>query len=667
MKAWKKLMIIALAMCLISMIAASLLQSAGGKIDISTIRVALADGKVVEALLFRPKTATAEHPAPLVITMHGSYNNKEMQDANTIELARRGVVVLNMDALGHGNSSIIPDPFVDYWKAMRPYADRSYIDPATAPGDGMPELLNYAYNSYNFIDKGKIGIMGHSMGAALSHSTVSHDIIRNFVGAGPRQVFAVLNVGSNLPMLDWGTAEGRFSPVIYYDPDNDKNNNNTVELPYSVNFGICAAAYDEFAFGFKDQPKAKNFYKSDSARSFINQLDNQNLSSGQDVELGKFYSGPIASNGNYTRVIYQPQECHPYQHFSKASTAATINFFSHVFNGLPNDFSEANQTWKIKEYFNCLGLIGFFVFVLAFAYMMLELPFFASLRAKGPVISAPVPKDIKAKVVYWAGLAVGAALPALLLFKIQTWVGAQGYFPLLPLYGNRIWPIPSPLEIGVWAAVVSILTCVVFFICRLVILGKEGRLFDIAGLKISAKNFFKTLLLASVTTAAAFFIVFLARYFFTTDFRIWTFAIKAFNVEKLIIALRYMLLFVIFYLGNSLVQNVGNCLEGQKEWLNILICAAGNIIGICIIEFIQYVSLFSRSVMPWYPMRVLNVWTLIPILVIATIISRKLYLKTGNVYLGAFINTMLFSIIPVVNTLAMSFEQWFPSKTFSVF
>jgi hypothetical protein len=664
---WKQMMVISLALCFGSMIFAALLQSTGGKVEVQTLRIGVGDGKVIEVLLFKPRTATAEKPAPLVITMHGSYNNKEMQDANTIELARRGVVVINMDALGHGNSSLIKDPFTDYWRAMQPYANKDYIDPNTAPTDGMSQVLDWAYHGLNYIDKGKIGIMGHSMGAAMAHSTLMHDIAQNYAGKGPRKVFAVLDVGSNIPMADYVQASGNFSKDFMYNYNGkpadlttafmktDLSASGDVRLPYNVNFGICAAAYDEFAFKFADQPLAINFPQSESARIFVNHLDNQRLAAGQAVELEKFYYGPINGSGNYARVLYQPKEIHPYNHFSKAATAVTIDFFSNVFGGLPREIVKTNQIWKIKEYINCLGLIGFFVFVAAFAAMMLELPFFVSLKAAGPVASAPAPKDIKGKAVYWIGIAIGAALPPLLLYRIQGWVASFGYFSGIPLYGNKIWPFPSPFEIGVWAGSVSILTLVIFFVSRALIVGKGVKLFDLPGLRISGVNLWKTILLTAATVTAAYSIVFFARYFFAADFRIWTFAVKAFSPARLLVALRYIILFAVFYVGNAIAQNCGSCVEGRKEWLNILICSAANIIGICALQIIQYVTLFSKGTMPFNAMRTLNVWTLIPILVIATIIARSMYKRTGTIYLGALINTALFSIIPVANTLAMTF------------
>ena len=47
-------------------------------------------GHQMSALLFIPDTATVDNPAPAIVCSHGWYNNREMQDLNYVEYARRG-------------------------------------------------------------------------------------------------------------------------------------------------------------------------------------------------------------------------------------------------------------------------------------------------------------------------------------------------------------------------------------------------------------------------------------------------------------------------------------------------------------------------------------------------------------------------------------------------
>ena len=86
----------ALVLCLVSMIGASLIQTQNHKIRIKQMTWETPAGHQISADLWIPQNATAQSPAPAVITIEGWYNNKEMQDLYTLELARRGYVVLTM-------------------------------------------------------------------------------------------------------------------------------------------------------------------------------------------------------------------------------------------------------------------------------------------------------------------------------------------------------------------------------------------------------------------------------------------------------------------------------------------------------------------------------------------------------------------------------------------
>ena len=54
------------------------------------IRFAGTNGTVMSALLYVPKNATPQTPAPGVLAVHGYINSRETQDGFAIEFARRG-------------------------------------------------------------------------------------------------------------------------------------------------------------------------------------------------------------------------------------------------------------------------------------------------------------------------------------------------------------------------------------------------------------------------------------------------------------------------------------------------------------------------------------------------------------------------------------------------
>ena len=63
---------IALILCLISSLGASMVQTGGGAIKYHDITMVTDSGHELDALLLVPKNATRENPAPAIVTSHGS-------------------------------------------------------------------------------------------------------------------------------------------------------------------------------------------------------------------------------------------------------------------------------------------------------------------------------------------------------------------------------------------------------------------------------------------------------------------------------------------------------------------------------------------------------------------------------------------------------------------
>ena len=107
---------------MISGLGASAVTSNGGKVHVEKLTWLTEQGYTMSGLLYVPDNATAETPAPAVVTVHGWYNANGFQDLFNIELARRGYVVLSPDMIGHGDSEILD------WDTL--YDDASGIQPA---------------------------------------------------------------------------------------------------------------------------------------------------------------------------------------------------------------------------------------------------------------------------------------------------------------------------------------------------------------------------------------------------------------------------------------------------------------------------------------------------------------------------------------------------------
>ena len=144
-----KNLLICLSIIILTSLAASNVQSNFGKIDVTTMTLPTQDGQHLVYDWYKPKTVSKENKAPFIAIIPGFQRSKEALSNFAIELARRDIVVALIDPYAQGLSSSSKQ-------------NRS----ATKEGYGMFALVNHVHanESFNYIDKARIGTTGHSMG-----------------------------------------------------------------------------------------------------------------------------------------------------------------------------------------------------------------------------------------------------------------------------------------------------------------------------------------------------------------------------------------------------------------------------------------------------------------------------------------------------------------------
>jgi uncharacterized protein len=151
-----------LLLCLAILVGASHLGSAVqrdfGNVQVKNVTFRNFNGITVRAKLLEPGNGSGTRTFPGVVYIHGYQNNRETGDAYCIELAKRGFVVLNIDAIGRGNSGIPNHP-------SDPDFDNSY---------GGLSALNYLKTLPN-VDTQALGMMGHSLGAEMAYQVALED------------------------------------------------------------------------------------------------------------------------------------------------------------------------------------------------------------------------------------------------------------------------------------------------------------------------------------------------------------------------------------------------------------------------------------------------------------------------------------------------------------
>lgn len=171
------------------------------------------------------------------------------------------------------------------------------------------------------------------------------------------------------------------------------------------------------------------------------------------------------------------------------------------------------------------------------------------------------------------------------------------------------------------------------------------------GLKANWKQILMALLIAVCVVGGVYVLTFVIEALLRVDFRVWTYAIKPFGWNHFVTFLRYLPVFFLFYLINSVVvvANTGH----DKTWKGTLKAILINALPLVILLVLHYGKDFATGVAQW-PTLALNmilVFALVPTMIFAAWITRKSYAKTGNIWTAVFINTLLFTMMQVANTI----------------
>ena len=594
---------VSLVLMLVSCIFTSAIQTNFGSVSVKEINWVTDNGYTMNAWLFVPDSATAENPAPAVVTSHGMFNNKGMQDLNFVELSRRGFVVLAQDMPSHGDSEDVD----------------GFVGTLTGLYESVKELAEMP-----FVDSTRIGITGHSLGGMSSNMAVTLDNMAET----PLVAAVLLN-----------SADGTYT-------DNDGN---FVNVYGSRDMGIIAGQFDEWFFDSTDLDGnvtlPKDFVTSVNGQSILH--FGKDPATVSEVRQANTLYHETVDGQDAIRVIYNPDIIHPWSHFSYKSTVGTIEFFDAALDA-PIKIAPTNQVWQWKVVSNTIGLIGFFMFMVSLALVLAKTPFFG-MDVEEPV--APRAVDKTGKIWFFASAALGILFATLTYLPIHSALsGSSGYIPGVTQ--------SSPRATGTWAAACGAFTILSMVVSYFAYGKKNGMDLGEVGIKISLKNLGKTILLALTVIASLLVVLGAADYLFKADFRIWVVAFRAFKLKQLGLTFApYAFLFLTYYVANSVAVNCFNYNTiGTKKWVNVLLVALSAVLPAIILLLMQYIPYFSGSDLMWPQYNMYGVW-LFPMLVLlpgAAVVSRIIYKKTKNPYLGGLICGLLVAIMACTNTLTMA-------------
>ncbi len=667
-------LIVGIALILIGSIAAQAFHTSGYSVSISRIKFDTEKG-TLSGLLYMPDGAGPSSPRPTLVTTHGYLNSAEMQDAPAIEMSRRGYVVLALDMYDHGHSQSNRDNtggFFGFWP--------------TALWDAARYMYQQDYVLKDSGGNGIIAVSGHSMGGFSSSMALYYDEV-NYQQSGIRMIYAGLSVGSDYSYTSFLGVDAAVAASM--------SGGRTV--------GKIAAHYDEFFFnapGDVGTVNYKDYVATEEGQTFLETVryDSEgNAALDPNVQANTWYS---TSDGG-RRIIYEPNETHPWNHFSKTTTSYMLSFYNEAFSGYQGnikDIAPNSQIWMFKEAFELVALVGFVMCLMPLAALLIKLPFFKKAVTGEAAVLAPV-STLSGKVTAVSLFIVSMLIPAIIYPSVYegiaeplNWLGYAAIIALLlgaialimtaaskeeankngwymasavvilagilmrymatkGVPNNAIFKGPTVSLIVTWAVICACIGAVTM-IAAYMLGGKREQGLACYGIKSSPSGVAASLCVAAIVSAAAFILVFAVDAIFKGDFRIWVFAFKSFEPAHILAALPYMPLFLIYYLamGAAAVSNTAS--EKLQGIWGYVLAALTNMGGIAIWLILQYGILFASG-SAFYPAAALDgilLIALVPTLAIASCFAKYLYKKTGNIYTAAFLNTILMTIMTVANT-----------------
>lgn len=588
--------------------------------------------------MYVPNTATEENPAPVVFVLPGFTRTKATMAQYCIELSRRGAVVFTLD----------------------PGAQGSTTANSTAGANGVEYLVQYVYNNsddFKFCDKNRFGAIGHSAGGG-NVITLAADM------AGDSYQNSIIKAVYNSGYIKISAAN-KFAKL-------------------NCNAAMSYAYYDEGAFRYQTDTTAVEVI----SKRFINEVAGS-AETYDTVEWDKDYGD--MTNGTY-RVVHRELINHCFEMYDALSIANTIDFFNRSLamgSGLSND----SQIWFGKEFFNGLSLAAAFTFILALCGVLMNTPFFATLKNGGKAKAAegadaevaavqtevqplvtPVSNSIAHKVILWSTMILTAIIACLDYIPLANL--SIEVFPVSNLASVFTYVFPARMinAILLWALINGAIGLVIFFATTALENLYEYIVFKTKGttphydwskfeaIKIRGNgwknvlfNVLKTLLLPVIFFGSFYFLVQLTYWCFHQDFRFMLVSAAPLNARMFVTMLEYAPIIFVFYISNSIRVNCSIGREGWKEWKVMLVGALANSLGLAFILLINYVCYFVTGT-PYYGywgnnnevwLFVNMVFGLVVMMFLLPIFNRIFYKQTGNVWVGAITCCLIFIMMTI--------------------
>ena len=599
--------------------------------------------------LYTPKSATAEHPAPGVLLLHGYQNDSETCAAYSIELARRGVVVMSLDEYGHGDSeaglmnrgyvnqrvkvnfgedSVEDGTFVEAgstkrYRLLMNFSNLSFFDERytkDSAGNAITDsscggIAAYAaLAAMENVDATRLGLSGHSMGTWSSWSVAAA-----YAGATDE-------TGADITPKATVLQCGELFRESAYDAENI----------YFNNVLLLQSKYDEFSY-FRDY---KPFLTDEVLHSDLRAefLGCSNADAAWDTTFGSFADGSA-------RRMELLETNHRLATHDAPGLAVALSWFGEAL-GFGYPLSKHDLVFMNKELLVFTAMLLAVFAMLPLMEVLLQTPFFRSVSQPLPGKEGILPKKKWAKNAAITMFLAGATYPFMTQLGHALFPFPEGIFRMTIGNGFLCWYMLLILIMVVttWLSVKKAKKAGEAPWHSLGLAGGEK------SEKIDRALCGKGALLALTMLASMYLQVVLYKKLFLLDFRfIWPF-FKPFSLQRFGQFLVYLPGFALFFLLNNSKIFAGMRTEATYEsgakgflgnWWRSALLMIGGVMVIVLIEYIPFFAgigpgadLLFGSTFGGPFMSILIVF--VPQVVVFSLLCTYIYRRTGNVYTGAF-------------------------------
>ncbi len=693
---------IVLAVCLLLMIVSSGVGAAivgnGGHVKTQNITFTTDIGVESHAKMYIPDTATAQTPAPAVILCHGYTASSDAMEPNAIELSRRGYVVMALDMYGHGDTPL-PETGSGYSQA----AMGGVVDYAPDLGSysALQELRNY-----DFVDLNRVGMLGHSMGTAaiqegayIAHlnwynaytaalaeaveagqDTATDAVVTAFLAANEQYVrpLSLVCTGYNYNTRngDAGTEDAPNPNYLTYNGVKPENGIFPLAL-FAVNCCSIEGYYDEFCellWGVKDARDYTQSFKFAAANGGVSNVEsgtyflyNSNVGGVTDGSPIDRETAAAAGSAAFStlvpiRAAYGFAGTHSDTYYDETAIAQGIDFLDITLKAGVTDLAPTDQVWHGRAACGLIGLVATLAAFVALAVLLLQVPFFATIKREESRSITTV--DSPKHTLRYAIIYVLCLLPAPLLYYwligYPYYMQPQWFKFLTKFWPNKFYNMIPMNSLMLFNGVVGLILLAVYLLVFFLIAKKAGCGLEETGLKLPVVQVFKALLLAVVSFLGVYAVVYLCHAFSGTYFSFFKFELMPMDAEHWAAFVKYLPVWLGFFLIVNVIYNSFTRINGAPEWLNILLIAVASCGGLAVMFAIDYGTLFATGyrAFPYVPgteaigtstigipfptsLAGIMCFGLLFILPLSAVASRVLHKKSGSAWLGAFLTAFV--------------------------